>query len=250
MEQPHGPPEQPDPTPARPEGSWERTDPRIPPDSGLYKGQPFGQKNSVEPILKSFPIGILLRSLFAGAFFVISYYVASHNPLEPVKIDGPTMLSVVLPVSLFAGVTAYGVHRSVVFPFFEYCFDTDRARAFRQCAPLISDSTIEKLFRRWDRAAEDKGKLDCERARRLTTWADYTQLQYSSAVCIALGALAGFAIDPGKHVPDLRLIFLGIGFFLAAVVSDWRLRSVEEQSYELPRSPDVAQRADAPTSPL
>ncbi len=186
----------------------------------------------MDSILKSFSIGFLLRILFAGAFFMISYCVATRTPQELAKIDGTSMLTVALPISLFAGVTAYGLHRSLVFPIIEYLFDTARANELRKHKPLISDSTIKVLLRRWDRAAEDGAKRGCERARRLTVWADYTQLQYTSVICIALGAVAGVTIVPGRHQPYWPLIALAAFLLLAAVVSDWRLRSVDDRSYQ------------------
>jgi hypothetical protein len=185
----------------------------------------------VDSILKSFEISFLLRSMFAGAFFVISYYVASHTPQELAKIDDAVVLSVALPVSVFAGVTAYGIHRSLFFPLIEYCFDSACATRLRKWLPLISSSTMELILRRWDRAAEDKNKWECERAKRLTVWADYTQLQYTSTLCIGLGALVGKTIVPGQHAPFWPLIGLAIFLFVAAIVSDWRLHSMDERSH-------------------
>jgi hypothetical protein len=182
----------------------------------------------VDSILKSFSIGFLLRSVFAGAFFMISYYVASHSPKEHLKIDSTTIFSVVLPVALFAGVTAYGIHRSLLFPIIECCFDSGRARRIRRRIPLVSASTKKMLLRRWDRGAEDKTKCACERARHSTVWADYTHLQYASSLCIALGAFVGVIIVPGEHSIYWPLVGLAVLLFLAAIVSDWRLHSVDD----------------------
>ena len=181
----------------------------------------------MEPILKSFSISFLLRSVFAGAYFVISYYVASHNPREFAQIVGATILSVALPVALFAGVTAYGIHRSLLYPFIESWFDSGQGHALRRWMPLIRGATIDMLLRRWDRGAE-KDECDCERARHVAIWADYTHLQYASTLCIALGALLGKTIVPGKHPPYWPLVILATLLLLAAFVSDWRLHSIHD----------------------
>jgi hypothetical protein len=71
---------------------------------------------ATEPNLKSIPFGFLLRSLFAGVFFPISYYVASHRPPFYEGYQG-IELKYVLSIAFFAGVTVYAFHRSVTYPF-------------------------------------------------------------------------------------------------------------------------------------
>jgi hypothetical protein len=188
--------------------------------------------NTVDSILKSFSISFLLRCLFAGAFFLISFIIASRTPQELSKLDVTVVLTVTLPVSLFAGVTAYGLHRSLVYPLIEWMFDTERAKKMRKGMPLISDSTINSLLRRWDRATEDQSQLGCERGRRLTVWADYTQLQYTSVICIILGAIFGVIVVPGLHGRCWPLINFAVILFIAAAISDWRLRSVDARCSE------------------
>jgi hypothetical protein len=179
----------------------------------------------MDSILKALSVSSLLRSVFAGVFFVISYYVASHSLGKLAEIDARTILAVALPVALFAGVTAYGIHRSLLYPLVEFCFDTRRAKTLRSKIPLISAVTVENLLRRWDQGA-DQEKGDCERARRITSWADYAHLQYVSALCIALGTLVGVIIVREKHPPSWPLIALAVLLVIAGAVSDWRLRSV------------------------
>ena len=177
-------------------------------------------------ILKSFSIPFLLRSVFSGIFFVLSYYVSSRNPLEFARIDGSTMLSVALPVALFAGVAAYGIHRSLLYPFAEWFFDSNRGKAWRKRIPLISDLTIDTLLWRWDQdphpAKWDRKVIN----ERFNTWADYIHLQYVSTLCIASGAVVGAIIDSGKHSLYWPLIGLACLLFLAAIVSNWRHHSV------------------------
>jgi len=186
--------------------------------------------DAMDSILSAFSnIGFLLRSVFAGAFFVVSYYVATHARLEPEKIEPSSLLSVAFPVALFVGVTAYGIHRSLVFPIIEACFDLNGCINWRaKNGRLILKSTVEKLLDRWKRAVEDKQKTDSELAKRLTVWADYTQLQYVSALCVVLGAFAGKVVTPGPHPPHGPLVWATIILLLAALISDWRLRAVDE----------------------
>jgi len=180
-------------------------------------------------MLNAFNISFLLRNAFSGIFFVIAYYVASHSPLEFSKIDVTTLLSIALPVALFAGVTAYGILRSLLYPFIEYFFGTGFGMAWRQCIPLISDSTIGTLLWRWDQ--DDKAMtFDRERIKdinkHLNDWSDLIHLQYNSALCIALGAGLGVVIDPGRHCPYYPLIVLAVLLILSAFVSNWRHHSV------------------------
>jgi hypothetical protein len=63
------------------------------------------------------------------------------------------MSSAVLLVALFAGVTAYGVHRSLVYPWIESFFDSRLGKTLRKWFPLISKSTIHMLLWRWNQGA-------------------------------------------------------------------------------------------------
>ncbi len=75
----------------------------------------------MDSILKAFSIPFLLRSVFGGIFFVVSYYVAFYGLEATVmKIEAKSISSPVLLVALFAGVAVYGVHRSLVYPFIEF----------------------------------------------------------------------------------------------------------------------------------
>src|SRR4051794_15215600 len=109
---------------------------------------------SMDSILKAFSIGFLLRGVFSGIFFVIAYYVASHGRADFMMIAGNSIFLVDLPVALFAGVTAYGIHRSLFYGFVEWWFDSNRGKDWRKRMPLISTSTIQTLVYRWNQAAE------------------------------------------------------------------------------------------------
>jgi hypothetical protein len=181
----------------------------------------------MDTILKSFSISFLLRSVVSGAFFSISYLVAKHGPLLS-ELEPTRLLSVGLPLALFAGVSVYGIHRSLIYPFIEFCLDTAPVKAFRKRCPLISIPTVRRLLLSWDRLAEDDKKKICERARQITAWADYAHLQYASSLCIALGALVGTLTIKGRHPPYAPLIVLAFLLLTAASVSDWRLRSLQD----------------------
>src|SRR5438552_17967331 len=99
----------------------------------------------MDSILKAFSIPFLLRSVFAGIFFVVSYYVASNGlepGLEATIIKGKSISSTALLVALFAGVVVYGVHRAVVYSLIECFFDSTVMTAWRKGRPLIRNSMI------------------------------------------------------------------------------------------------------------
>jgi hypothetical protein len=181
----------------------------------------------MDSILKSFTVGFLLRNLFAGVFFVISYYLASHKPSELAEIDGKTVLTLVLPVALFVGVITYGIHRSLFYPFFEcFLFDSKCGRECRRMNPCIKLATIRTLAWRWDQGT-DASKVDHKRVNQcLDTWADLVHLQYTSAFCIPFGSVVGWLIVPGAHPPCCSLIIFAGLLLCCGFVSDWRLHSV------------------------
>jgi hypothetical protein len=187
----------------------------------------------MDSILKAFSIGFLLRSVFSGIFFVISYYVAAHGRADFMMIEGKSIFSVALPVALFAGVTAYGIHRSLFYGLIEWWFDSNRGKACRQCMPLISAPTIQTLLYRWNQSAEGATFNRKRINKHFNTWADFIHLQFTSSFCIGLGACVGWIIVPGKHAPCYPLIVLGLVLCLSAFVSNWRSHSVLDHVREL-----------------
>jgi hypothetical protein len=182
----------------------------------------------MEPLLKSFSLGFLLRSVFGGVFFVIAYHVASQEPSVSKVFDFKGLFPVGLLVALFAGVTVYGLHRSLIYPFIELVINSSDAKNLRQRFPLISETTVTLLIQQWDRAG-GTDKRDNERARHVTVWADYAQLQYSAALCICAGGFAGFITEKGPYQPHWPLVILALMLFVAGVISDWRLHVVQER---------------------
>ena len=180
----------------------------------------------MDSILKAFSIGFLLRSVFSGIFFVIAYYVASDDPYDLAKIESTLLFSVALPVALFAGVTAYGIHRSLVYPNIEWWFDSESGKMWRKRLPLISPSTIHTLLWRWGQG-EEQAKWDCKVINEhFNTWADFIHLQFTSTLSIVLGAIVGFIVVPGPLSLYWPLIGLAVLFLLAALVSDWRIHTM------------------------
>ena len=181
--------------------------------------------------LGSFPISFLLRGMFSGVFFVVSYCVVTwHGPKQ--FINSGNVFSVALPVALVAGVTVYGLHRSLVFPLLEWIFNWDCAKKKRGAWwTLISKNTIIALAKRCDEKCEDAGKKVSERAKYMELWGDYIHLQYTSGWCIIGGSITGAIISDGNflnHPMNGWLCAAAIVFFVAALTSNWRSFSVEE----------------------
>jgi hypothetical protein len=129
----------------------------------------------MDSIVKAFSIGFLLRSVCAGIFFVVSYYVAFYGLEATVmKIEAKSISSPALLVALFAGVVVYGVHRSLVYPFIEGFFDSKVGKALRRWKPkalrgwkplaLISHNTIQTLLWRWDDQGAEERRRDHEKS--------------------------------------------------------------------------------------
>jgi hypothetical protein len=86
----------------------------------------------METVLKSFSLGFLLRSVFAGTFFVLTYSVATKNTPAEIHVNTENLFSFGLVFALVAGVTVYGIHRSVVYPWVEWALDADWAKRLRK----------------------------------------------------------------------------------------------------------------------
>ena len=189
----------------------------------------------MEKILDSISLGFLIRSVFSGAFFVLTFYLADPGFFE---LDSEKVFSVGLALSLFAGVTVYGLHRSLVYPLIESIFNKPCAfRSRENGSGLISDASISHLAKIWDSKSKDGSDLQFQRGKQIETWADFTHLQYVSAWCIIFGTIVGiFANLSHKGCHDIHLVglfflfILGVPvFFAAALVSNWRLFSIVQR---------------------
>jgi hypothetical protein len=178
----------------------------------------------MDEIIKSFSLSFLLRNVFAGVFFAIAYYAASKGTVALGQVGAKESLSVGLPLGLFAGVTVYGLHRSLLYPWIEWVLETGRLKTIRESLPLISFAACKRLQQRWSMSSEKES--DSVHAQNVANWADYAHLQYTSALCILLGAITGTLLSSGRHKCYCPLVILGFLLALAGFVSDWRLRSV------------------------
>ena len=183
----------------------------------------------MDAILKSLSLGFLLRSVFAGTFFVFAYGMDTTGTSNGVEINSDNIFSVGLVFALVVGVTVYGIHRSVFFPWVEWLLNADWAKkSRREGRTLISKNTIDDVVRRWDSRARS-GEEGRYRAEQIASWGDYIHLQYASAWCIVLGSVAGI-IFGGRRPPQhwFFLSLLALFFVVAASISAWRSRSLEE----------------------
>ncbi|HEX4265473.1 MAG TPA: hypothetical protein VH597_14150 [Verrucomicrobiae bacterium] len=164
---------------------------------------------------ESFSVGFLLRSLFAGTFFVISYSYSRANPY----FNSDDILKVGMPFALLSGVIIYTLHRSLIYPWIEWVINTNWARNCRRlCIPLISRNSIKNIKDGWVE----------QRNEKITIWADYAHLQYASALCILVGGFIEKIMNPNDFKVCKPLFWLALIFAIAGVVSDWRLHSVIE----------------------
>lgn len=188
----------------------------------------------MEQLLRSFSLGLLLRSLFAGVFLVVSYTAAVSGVDALSGIIASDALGKTIALSLFVGVVAYTFHRSIIYPLIEWVLNSQMAKGFRSKCPLISVETIDVLQMKWDYAAKDwdfKGA----RSERLSSWADFAHLQYVSGFCIAVGAWAGAMIGAYNTCVNWPLAITAIALLAAALISDWRLHAVREKLIRRPR---------------
>lgn len=214
----------------------------------------------MESVFKSLTVGFLLRSLFAGIFFVCSYILVTSgigppNLTAPEKTDAIKALWLVLPIAFFVGMTTYVTHRSSLYPLIEYWFDCEWNKERRKHWPLISRNSVKTLLDRWDYGVQTKaddtlqptqGKSNLpstglptiskpdngpqpnkgKRLDHLQNWADHTHFQYVSALCVTLGALLGVILAPIPASPFWLLILFALFQGALALTSDSRLRTV------------------------
>ncbi len=182
----------------------------------------------MDSIIKNFSIGFLIRSIFAGAFFLISY-LSAKNGLHSLP-DAVIQHDVVkiTALSVFVGVVAYGLHRSFLYPIVEFLLDSPCAKSRRsKGCTLIRKTTVDSLLARWSRCEKDK--KDETIAKHISVWADYAHLQYVSAECVIFGAIVSRCIGTTESHFSWPMTRLILAFLAAAFVSDWRLHSVEDE---------------------
>jgi hypothetical protein len=168
----------------------------------------------VEGILKSFPFGLLLRGVFPGGFFLLSFFVAKNGWQKLGGLTDQIQLVPWIVIAVFCGIAIYTFHRSIIYPIVEYFMDLCcPCRWF----PLISTVTSQRLIDRWKMGDDSQG--NCRLREHISGWADYAHLQYTSCLCIVAGMVLAGQRDP-------KLIWLAAAFLASALVSDWRLRHI------------------------
>lgn len=117
----------------------------------------------MEEILKTFSIGFLLRSFVAGGFFLLALQVATRTREELRNINFGGSLSIGLLFCVFAGITAYSVHRCVLFPVIEWLFNRDCAKEARKGRwAFISDNTVDSILRNWQLGEDNEKKCSTQ----------------------------------------------------------------------------------------
>jgi hypothetical protein len=83
------------------------------------------------------------------------------------------------------------------------------------------------MRKRWESGKVDQKKQEC--IRHIATWADYAHFQYCAGFCVIFGALTGWVVSEGKHNPSWEMIGLTCLLLVAGFMSDWRLRTVQDE---------------------
>jgi hypothetical protein len=172
--------------------------------------------DTVDSMLKAVPIGLLIRSIFAGGFFVISFYLTKNPHPDWTTIEGKTLFDIALPVSLFVGVLVYGIQRALFYPLVELVFESKPGDSLVKFT--IKGRVIDTAIWRWNLNVQKPidNKLLNEQLNR---WADHIHTQYSVFLCIIFGSLAAWGFDTqsnyslSKPLFWTAVLFLGSGLF-------------------------------------
>jgi hypothetical protein len=192
----------------------------------------------MDTLLQTFQFGFLLRSLFAGVFFVLSYCMAAGktNPLAILGADGGNVLAVGLALALIAGVIIYVLHRSLIYPFVEWFLESEWSKRQRKnWCPLVGKNAIGTLAKRMHYQSTEKKKYRYQLAQYINVWLDFVHLQFTAALGIVIGAISGAVVAHSLNLfqlefppANLPLFSVFAIFFFAAIVSNWTLHSVLE----------------------
>ena len=183
----------------------------------------------MDALLKTLQLGFILRSLFAGVFFIVGYQFADGGPSAlALNFSGDAGLTSKLATAAFAGITLYVLHRAAIYPIIEYVFSLEAIDRCRRRWPLISVRSLDVLGDLWCAGAES-GKHAEAIARQIAVWGDYTHMLYVSALCLATGSVLRTFATPSRYEFSTTLAGVAFLLFLAGLVSNWRLHSVREQ---------------------
>lgn len=186
--------------------------------------------------IQSFPLQLIFRGIFPGCFFTLAFVIAKGGN------DGVTEMLrgdfgwQILGVSTFAGVVAYTILRSSLYPIIEHALVRDARDPITEdvilplTPPFISKSTCESLLQQWTFGREYIGEDSRDQilAGHLKSWNDYVHLQYAAALCIVFGATAGryVSLECEWGSPHGGLILTLFLLVFSAIVADIRRRTM------------------------
>ncbi len=197
----------------------------------------------MESFWKTFSISFLLRSMFSGSFFLMSYYYTYYTNTCKITInltDFKDFLGIAITISLFAGVIIYAFHRALPYPLIiEPFINSNFAEKSRwnkwlkkYHGTLITLKTMDYLLKVWDMDSdENKIEKARNRAKKMYPWGDYTHFHYTAAWCIIAGNQSVFIMcNYNTHWLLCNPLLLGLVILFGSMgfISDWRLKAVRE----------------------
>ncbi len=196
----------------------------------------------MDALLKTLQLGFILRSLFAGCFFVVSYQFTCDGPSAlALNLSGDAVTSR-LAIAAFVGVTVYVLHRAMVYPIIEQVFNLEAVGRRRHQWPLISKRSLNVLGDFWSAGAEANKQAKAI-ARQIAIWGDYTHMLYVSALCVISGSLLRTQVTPAQYELSWTLAIAAPVLFGAGLISNWRLHTVRE--YLLPKRSQSSGQGEA-----
>lgn len=191
----------------------------------------------MDSILKTFSLGFLLRSIFAGYLFFITYLMGFDRiPVEKViatlETDG-VVLNLLL-ASLLTGATVYGFHRAILYPLFIEWWLNGYWDRIPKAFHFISEKSMDYILSVWDLGSEPFREKQF-RYQRTERWGDHTHLQYTSSLSAYLGVGAHQYLNQGEFhfltfISHYRYpLLIGLVFCLSGLASDLRLKTLREK---------------------
>ncbi len=192
----------------------------------------------MEKLFSSFSIELLLRSFFAGLFFLLSFDIASRGIERFEKIATSTILpSTDAKIGLLFKATVigfflYGIHRSVIYPFIELLFSSKCGSKFCGSSQIeqkpdsdgLADRVFESIRELWDMQVSCDDCPNPNRSLHIRSWANWIHQQYVSAWAIVAGAVAHAWIKFKIASVCYPLLSMCAVLLFAAIYSDVRLR--------------------------
>jgi hypothetical protein len=181
--------------------------------------------------LKSFPFGVILRNFLSGFFFLVGIVLIVGIPpeLKPLKEISAGLASILAIASLAVGTAVYAVQRAIWIPMLErFYFNNSTTPSFDDL-PIVSKEAATRMVDRWQWSedADTPASIGAKFSSGMTAWADYIFYLFSSAFCLGLGAILGWALQK-----DVLWIF-GLAAFIVLIVAgmtaDYHRHLVEDE---------------------